>query len=47
MNCLVSGSTNRIVFLSFVRERVRHEGHKRMNITKISIKEKGGVRNVK
>ena len=43
----MSGSTNRIVFLSFVRERVRHEGHKRMNIVRIDIGEKGGVRNVK
>ena len=43
----MSGSTNRIAFLSFVRERVRHEGLKGMNITKISITERGGIRNVK
>ena len=44
MSCSVSGHTNRIVFLSSVRE---HEKHKGMNITKIDIREKGGVRNVK
>ena len=34
----MSGSTNRIVFLSTVREHKRHKG---MNLTRISIKGKG------
>ena len=41
----MSGSTNRIVFLSFVHERASIRGMG-MNITKIIIKKKGGVRNV-
>ena len=40
----MSGSTNQIVFLSSVRECEKHKG---INITRISIREKGGVRNVK
>ena len=37
------GGTNQIVFLSVCE----HERHKRKNITKISIRGKGGVRSVK
>ena len=40
----MSGRTNRIVSLLFVCEREMHKG---VNIAKISIKEKGGVRNAK
>ena len=40
----MSGRTNQIVSLLFVRECEMHKG---VNIAKISIKEKGGVRNVK
>ena len=47
MSCSVSGCTNRIAFLSFVRECEGIKGHKGMNIVRINIEEKGGVRNVK
>ena len=39
----MSGSTNRFMFLSSVRERERHKG---INITRIDIREKGEIRNV-
>ena len=39
MSCLVSGSTNRIAFLSSVRE---HERHKGINVTRIVMREKSG-----
>ena len=43
----MSGSANRIMFLSFVRERESIRGMKRRIIVKISMEEKGVVRNVK
>ena len=43
MSCSVSGSTNRIVFLSSVRECEKHKG---INITRIGMRERSGVRNV-
>ena len=44
MSCLVTSNTNQIVFLLSVCECERHKGK---NITKINIRKKGGVRNVK
>ena len=38
----MTSSTNQIRFLLSVR---KHKGHRRKNITRISIKGKGGVRN--
>ena len=43
----MTGSTNRIVFLLSVREREGIRNIKKMTIAEISMKEKGGVRNVR
>ena len=40
----MASSTNRVVFLSSVHER---EGIRNENITRIDIREKGGVKNVR
>ena len=43
----MTGSTNRIVFLSFVHECEIIRSIKEMIVAEINMKEKGGVRNVK